>query len=57
MAELKRTGDPVNTRTVDDYLRLPYTIEVIRDESDGLPGYVARVVELPGCCGPLPTGS
>jgi len=49
MAELKRTGDPVNTRTVDDYLRLPYTIEVIRDESDGLPGYVARVVELPGC--------
>jgi antitoxin HicB len=39
----------MNTRASDDYLKLPYTIEVIRDESDGLPGYVARVVELPGC--------
>ena len=37
------------TRTVEGYLRLPYTIEVIRDESDGYTGYVARVVELPGC--------
>lgn len=49
MAELKRTDESFQTRTVDDYLRQPYTIEVIRDESDGLPGYVARVVELPGC--------
>lgn len=49
MAKLNRTSNPLNAQTVDDYLRLPYTIEVIRDESDGLPGYVARVVELPGC--------
>lgn len=49
MTELKRAGDPANPRTVDEYLRLPYTVEVIRDESDGLPGYVARVAELPGC--------
>jgi antitoxin HicB len=49
MVEPKRTHDSSITRTADDYLRLPYTIEVIRDESDGLPGYVARVVELPGC--------
>jgi antitoxin HicB len=49
MKDLKRTDDPVNIRSVSDYLKLPYTIEVIRDESDGLPGYVARVVELPGC--------
>ena len=49
MAGLKHTDDPMNIRTANDYLRLPYTIEVIRDESDGLPGYVARVVELPGC--------
>lgn len=36
-------------RTVDEYLMLPYTIEVVRDDSDGEVGYVARVVELPGC--------
>ncbi len=36
-------------RSVDEYLRLPYTIEVLRDDSDGQPGFVARVVELPGC--------
>ena len=36
-------------RTVDEYLALPYTIEVIRDESDGYAGWFARVVELPGC--------
>ena len=35
--------------SVDEYLRLPYTIEVLRDDSDGQPGFVARVVELPGC--------
>lgn len=49
MVASKHTGDSSMTRTADDYLRLPYTVEVIRDESDGLPGYVARVVELPGC--------
>lgn len=36
-------------KTVDEYLRLPYTIEVIYDDSDNAPGYFARVVELPGC--------
>lgn len=49
MTRLKRSGGLVDIGSVDDYLRLPYTVEVIRDESDGLPGYVARVVELPGC--------
>lgn len=49
MAKFERTGESSQPRTVDDYLKLPYTIEVIRDESDGQPGYVARVVELPGC--------
>jgi len=49
MAKSERTGESPQPRTADDYLKLPYTIEVIRDESDGLPGYVARVVELPGC--------
>jgi antitoxin HicB len=37
----------MNNPQVDDYLQLPYTIEVIRDEEGG--GWVARVVELPGC--------
>jgi len=34
-------------KTLDDYLALPYTIEIIPDEDDG--GYVARIRELPGC--------
>lgn len=33
-------------KTVDDYLALPYKVEVLHDEEDG---YFARVVELPGC--------
>lgn len=36
-------------RSTDDYLALPYTIEVLRDDTDGEVGYVAKVVELPGC--------
>lgn len=31
--------------TVEDYLGLPYTFEVIHNED----GYFARVVDLPGC--------
>lgn len=34
-------------KTIDDYLRLPYTIEIYPDEEDG--GFVASVRELPGC--------
>ncbi len=38
------------TRALDDYLALPYTIELVRDEDDeGNSGYVAEVEELPGC--------
>ena len=36
-------------RTPEEYLELPYTIEVFYDDSDGEPGWVARVVEFPGC--------
>lgn len=35
-------------RTLEEYLHLPYTIEVTRDEEEDA-GWVARVVELPGC--------
>ncbi len=34
-------------KSVDYYLALPYTIEIIPDVDDG--GYVARIRELPGC--------
>ncbi|MBC7870733.1 MAG: type II toxin-antitoxin system HicB family antitoxin [Chitinophagaceae bacterium] len=34
-------------KTLDYYLALPYTIEIIPDEEDG--GYVARIRELSGC--------
>lgn len=39
----------MSTRTLDEYLALPYTIEVVWDESDAHPGWFARVAELPGC--------
>lgn len=34
---------------VEQYLHLPYSIEVVRDEGEGFSGWFARVVELPGC--------
>ena len=37
------------TKTIEEYLQLPYTIEVVRDEVDDVVGWFARVVELPGC--------
>jgi antitoxin HicB len=39
----------MSIRTIDEYLALPYTIEVSWDQSDDHPGWFARVVELPGC--------
>ena len=33
-------------KTIDDYLKLPYTIELIPDPQDG---YAVAVKELPGC--------
>lgn len=46
---LMRKNNKPADRTLDEYLALPYTIEVHKDESDGETAYVARVVELPGC--------
>lgn len=38
------------TRTLEDYLALPYAIELVRDEDEeGNTGFVAEVEELPGC--------
>jgi antitoxin HicB len=34
---------------IEDYLELPYTIEVVKDEGEHYAGWFARVVELPGC--------
>ena len=36
-------------RTMEEYLDLPYTVEVIKDSTDGYTAYVAGVKELPGC--------
>jgi antitoxin HicB len=36
-------------RNVNDYLALPYHIEVVYDTSGEQPGWFARVLELPGC--------
>jgi antitoxin HicB len=36
-------------KTVEDYLKLPYHIEIIREDDEENPGWVARVMELPGC--------
>lgn len=37
-------------RTVEDYLRLPYKIILTADaDDDGRMGWVAEVMELPGC--------
>lgn len=36
-------------KSVEDYLKLPYHIEIIRDDDEENPGWVARVIELPGC--------
>lgn len=35
--------------STEDYLALPYTIEIHRDDSNGDTGWVASVAELPGC--------
>ena len=37
------------TRTLDEYLKLPYTIKVTYDSDEENPGWVAQVTELPGC--------
>lgn len=36
-------------KTLEYYMGLPYTIKLIRDPNPEDPGWVARVVELPGC--------
>ena len=36
-------------RTVEEYLKLPYTIEVIFDKGENYSGWFARIIEWPGC--------
>jgi antitoxin HicB len=40
---------PNGAKTVEEYLKLPYAIEVMRDEGDDYGGWFAQVLELPGC--------
>ena len=37
------------TRTIDEYMKLPYTIKVTYDSDEENPGWGAQVAELPGC--------
>jgi antitoxin HicB len=46
---MSKTASEKSKMSVEDYLKLPYTIEVVRDESDGYTGWFAKVEELPGC--------
>lgn len=39
----------MSDKTVDDYLKLPYHIEIIRDDDEENPGWAACVHEMPGC--------
>jgi antitoxin HicB len=39
----------METKQIEQYLALPYTIEVIHDEGEEYSGWFGRVVELPGC--------
>jgi predicted RNase H-like HicB family nuclease len=52
LRQKQRRPQPVpgdRAKTLDDYLKLPYEITLVRDEEGGKPGWVARVEELPGC--------
>jgi antitoxin HicB len=52
LRQKQRRKQPVSgdeAKTVDDYLKLPYEITLVRDDEGGKPGWVARVEELPGC--------
>ena len=39
----------MKTKTLEYYLDLPYKTEIIKDNDPDNPGWVARVVDLPGC--------
>ena len=39
----------MSNNEVDKFLKMPYTIEIIRETDPESTGWVARVVELPGC--------
>lgn len=46
---MKKSDACMIEEKVAQYLKLPYHIEIMRDEDEENPGYVARVAELPGC--------
>ena len=49
VAQNERDEEHMKPKTVDEYLVVPYTVEVQHDQSGGRAGWFARVVELPGC--------
>ena len=49
MTKSKLDAAYMKPKTVDEYLALPYTVEILHDQSGEKAGWFARVVELPGC--------
>ena len=49
MSLVNKMKEMLLSKTVEDYSKLPYTIEIFRDETDGDAGWVARIIEFPGC--------
>ena len=39
----------MDAHLIENYLKLPYTIEVVHDQGDNTSGWFGRVVEWPGC--------
>ena len=49
MTKSKLGAAYMKPKTLDEYLALPYTVEILHDQSSEHAGWFARVVELPGC--------
>lgn len=47
--QMNNVDGEMHMKTINEYLKLPYTIEVYRDDNEEDPGWVARVAELSGC--------
>jgi antitoxin HicB len=49
LQRLRNNPKTVRFDEVEEYLALPYTVEVQHDQSGEREGWFARVIELPGC--------
>lgn len=49
MTKSKPDAAHMQPKTLEEYVALPYTVEILHDRSGERTGWFARVVELPGC--------